>query len=257
MLIAGNVLRSEQVVDALPELPGWTEPGGVWAPGVLQRGASFVLYYTTTDTASGRQCISRATAGKPEGPYEDLSSTPMICPVELGGAIDPSPFVGSDGRVFLLWKNDGNCCGVPSRIFAQQLRDDGLEPTGPAVELLAATRSWEAGLVEAPSMVEHEDTWFLFYSANKWDTAAYAIGYATCVGPTGPCTKPLEGPWLAASDRAVGPGGQELYLDDGGAHRMVFHAWEPDAVGYAAGGFRRLYTVGVRFVGGRAVTGDP
>ena len=52
-----------------------------------------------------------------------------------------------------------------------------------AVELLAATQSQEAGLVEAPSMFEHEDTWFLFYSANKWDAAAYAIGYATCVGP--------------------------------------------------------------------------
>ena len=29
----------------------------------------------------------------------------------------------------------------------------------------------------------------LFYSANAWATADYAIGYATCEAPTGPCTK--------------------------------------------------------------------
>ena len=85
-------MRSEKVEDALPQLPAWAKDGGSWAPSVLARGETFVLYYTTTDAASGRQCISLAVADRPEGPYADTSTAPLVCPVEDGGAIDPSPF---------------------------------------------------------------------------------------------------------------------------------------------------------------------
>ncbi len=79
---SGELLRSEQVGDALPKPPAWSRPGGVWAPSVLEHDGQFVLYYTTTHAASGRQCISVATSNDPEGPYTDESRSPLICPLE-------------------------------------------------------------------------------------------------------------------------------------------------------------------------------
>ena len=247
VLTSGGILRSESSGDALPHLPAWSTPGAVWAPSVLRRGPRFVLYYATTDRASGRQCISVAVAEKAQGPFEDTSPGPLICPTELGGAIDPSPVVTPDGKEYLVWKADGNCCALPTAIYAQPMSDDGLRVAGPAQKILDSTQPWEAGIVEGPAMFEHSGAYYLFYSGNEWDTANYAIGYAVCNSPVGPCRKPLDRPWLSSSKRAAGPGSPEFFTDGGGDLRMVFHAWLNGTVGYRAGSFRSLYTVGVTF----------
>jgi len=254
VLITKGIIRSEKVQDALPTLPAWAADGGSWAPAVLQRDDRFVLYYTTTDAASGRQCISVATSPSAEGPNADISAAPLVCPVELGGAIDPSPFVDADGNAFLYWKNDGNCCGVPARLWVQPLSADGLSLSGPPTELLGADQAWEGGVVEAPSMADVDGALFLFYSGNAWNTAAYAIGYATCASPTGPCTKPLDHPWLGSSSRYAGPGGAEVFHDADGRARLVFHAWSADAIGYANNGYRQVLTTGLAVIDGRPVT---
>lgn len=256
VLLTRGIIRSEEVQDALPALPPWAKDGGTWAPAVLRRDGGYVLYYTTTDAASGRQCISLATSDDAEGPYVDVSAGPLVCPVELGGAIDPSPFVAADGAAFLYWKNDGNCCGVTTRLWVQPLAPDGRSLTGGAVELLRADQPWEGGVIEAPSMAELDGALFLFYSANAWNTAAYGIGYATCASPTGPCTKVLDHPWLGSSERAAGPGGQEVFRDANGAARLVFHAWDAKHVGYANGGYRQVLTTGLAVVDGHPVTTD-
>jgi len=94
--------------DPLPTLPRWAaqRDGLTWAPSVLARASGFVLYYTTRDSASGFQCISRARAARPDGPYADESPRPLVCQTSLCGSIDPSPFVAADGTVHLLWKSD-------------------------------------------------------------------------------------------------------------------------------------------------------
>jgi hypothetical protein len=248
VLTSGGIFRSERMADGLPHLPAWSAPGAVWAPSVLRRGPRFVLYYATTDAASGRQCISVAVAAKAQGPYDDTSPGPLVCPKELGGAIDPSPIVTPDGTPYLLWKADGNCCGLPTAIYVQPLGEDGLAVTAPAQKILESTQPWEAGIVEGPAMVEHAGAYYLFYSGNEWDTADYAIGYAVCDSPLGPCRKPLDQPWLGSSRKAAGPGSPEFFTV-GGSLRMVFHAWLNGTVGYRAGSFRSLYSVGISFDG--------
>jgi len=49
-----------------------------------------------------RQCISRAVSDNPAGPFVDERSEPLVCQLELGGSIDPSPFVDADGTPYLL-----------------------------------------------------------------------------------------------------------------------------------------------------------
>jgi beta-xylosidase len=245
--------------DALPRLPTWADPDPAftWAPSVLARDGRFILYYTARDRASGYQCISRATAESPQGPYTDDSARALVCPVAgsegLCGAIDPSPFVDAGGQPYLLWKSDENsaACHAPPRLWSQKLRDDGLELEGPASPLLTMDRPWELPIVEGPSMVAHDGTYYLFYSASEYESSKYAIGYATCTGPAGPCIKKtVDAPLRKSAGATLGPGGQEFF-DDGTGHWLVaYHAWTAPVASYRDGGARSLHIGRLSFDGG-------
>jgi beta-xylosidase len=230
--------------DALPQLPVWAakNQGLTWAPAVLKRGAAYVMYYTARHVASGFQCISRAIASAPEGPYVDTSTRPLICQVagdeKYCGSIDPSPFVDANGAAYLLWKSDENApaCAAPPRLWSALLASDGLTLAGPAMEILAMSASWEKPIIEGPSMMEHAGIYFLFYSANAYESAAYAMGYATCLSPTGPCKKvTTDGPWVQSATTALGPGGGEAFVDARGSAWMAYHAWTAPRTTYPAG----------------------
>jgi hypothetical protein len=240
VLTAGTVFRSASRHEALPTLPRWAAQNAsrVWAPSVLARGEGYVLYYTV-GAADGRQCISVATSQDPHGPFVDRSTGPFVCPTS-GGAIDPSPFVAGDGRAFLQWKDLEE--GV---IVASELAGDGLGLTGGVHALTAADQASEAGVVEGPSMVADHGRYHLFYSANDWRTANYAVGHAVCEAPLGPCEKPTAQPWLASSDGAQGPGGPEVFRDSNGLW-MVVHAWVGGRVGYPDGA-RNLFVLRLAF----------
>jgi hypothetical protein len=224
--------------DAFPTLPDWTTPGFVWAPAVYAHGDDYIAYYTTADTASKRQCVSRAVAPSPVGPFVDDSTGPLVCQSDLGGTIDPSIVTDVDGESWLLVKNDGNCCNITTSLWSQKLSPDGLDVVGEPTKLIDADQPWEGSLIEAPSLVIADGTYYLFYSANAWDTENYAVGYARCESITGPCTK-AEGPWMTSTAFAKGPGGQEFFAKDGFVW-MVYHGWERGQIGYPQGQ-RRLY----------------
>ena len=240
-------LRGEvELGDALPEVGSWTEKGLVWAPGVIDLGDDrFVLYYTSKDLESGLQCIGVATSDSAKGPYVDDRGEPFICQRELGGSIDASP-VMVDGDPWLVWKGDGNCCGLPTTLWAQQLGADGTTLVGERHGMAVNDQKWEGPLVEGPSVVVHDGRVHLFYSANRWDTADYSIGHAVCESITGPCEKDPE-PFLASGDEYSGPGGQEFFTDRAGQLWMAFHAWLPGEVGYDNGGQRRLFLERIEF----------
>ncbi|MBM3663071.1 MAG: hypothetical protein FJW94_09360 [Actinobacteria bacterium] len=235
--------------DALPEVPAWTVKGFQWAPSVYAVGdGTFVMYYSTpqppaTDGSPRRQCISRATSSAAGGPFVDDSPGPMICPVDKGGAIDPSVFIDGD-TLYLLWKGDGDCCNLPTIIYSQPLSIDGLSTAGPPTELIRDTQPWEANLVEAPSMITANGKNVLFYSANNWSTPNYAIGVAVCDSVNGPCVKPLQKPWLASIDYYSGPGGQEFFNTDGRVW-MIHHGFLPGEA--SSIGTRRLYLDALEF----------
>jgi Glycosyl hydrolases family 43 len=271
-LPAASGFEGTYLGDALPVLPSWTVPGFQWRPSVwAQSDGTYVLYYATpavdpldcvynphtagcvqtATRSSSAMCISRATSSSPSGPFVDDSTSAFICPTAQGGAIDPSVFVASDGTPWLLWKTDGDCCGLPTAIYSQQLAADGLSVAGPPHRLIGASQAWEGNLVEGPSMVESGGTYWLFYSANLWGTPDYGIGLARCASVTGPCTKPLGHAWLSSStsgQHAPGPGGEEFF-QIGGVIWMVHHALAPGQTGNLAQ--RRLYVDLVAFPPGR------
>ena len=107
----------------------------------------------------------------------------------LGGSIDPYPFLHPDGTPYLLWKADGNAIGQPSTLFAQVLTADGLALVGEPTALITSGAAWERPLIENPAMVVAAQSFVLLYSGGWWESDGYAVGYATCDTPLGPCTK--------------------------------------------------------------------
>lgn len=227
-------------VDALPVLPGWARRGRTWAPAVLGTGGRWVLYFTAWHAGSGRQCIGAGTAATPDGPFEPTQD-PVVCQLDLGGSIDPSPFTDASGS-YLLWKSDENAIGRRARLWAAPLTPAGTALAARPVALLEADRAWEAPLIENPAMVVGEDgrTW-LFYSAGPWATARYATGLARCDGPLGPCRKVTRtSPWMSSTGDMIGPGGLDTFRTPDGEQMVALHAWEPGRVGYAVGGRRSV-----------------
>jgi beta-xylosidase len=264
-----DLVTWEHLVDALPKLSAWSS-GDTWAPEVAKTSAGYVLYYTARDPelkrpdSNGSQCITVAVSAAPEGPFVDSTKAPLVCQPDLGGSIDATEFQDAGGARYLAWKNDGNCCGLPTRFFIQPLSADGLKLTGKATDMgVVNDQQWEGGVIEAPTLLLHDGTYYLFYSGNAYDTEFYSIGYATSKKVTGPYVDAPDNPLVASAwDRPItssarGPGHQSIVEDDDGELWMVFHAWDADAVGYANGGARTMWIAKLTFNGEKPVVDGP
>ncbi len=214
--------------DALPKLPRWASGGRTWAPDVSARaGGDYIMYFVANQFPSDKQCIGVATSPVVTGPYTPVGEQPLVCPLDEGGAIDPATFTDDDGIRYLLWKNDGNCCGQDTWIQIAPLSPDGTQLAGPPTKLFTQTEPWEGQLVEAPVLVKRDGQYVLFYSANDYATSDYAIGVATAPALMGPYVK--SGTPLLSTEssggRYIGPGGQDIVTTADG-DVMLFHGWD-------------------------------
>jgi arabinan endo-1,5-alpha-L-arabinosidase len=242
-----DLVNWEFIGEALPILPDWAvqDFGWVWAPDVSVTDDGYLMYFTARFAIedSGSQCVGAATSNSPTGPFESVGDEPFICQVSLGGSIDPSSFVDEDGTRYVLWKNDGNCCGGQTWIYIQQTSEDGLTLEGEPTRLITADEVWEGVLVEAPTLLQYEEQYFLFYSANDYLSTNYAIGYAVADTILGPYVKPESLPFLETSipDGIVSPGGQDIVLDAEGDTWMVYHTW-------ASGSYRPMNLITLQWI---------
>ncbi|MFB7462576.1 family 43 glycosylhydrolase [Streptomyces sp. NPDC056224] len=237
--------------DALPRLGGWADPNPrqVWAPEVFDNGRGFTMHYTALDRASGRQCIGVARSSSPNGPFRPVGDGPLVCPADEGGAIDAASYT-ENGRRYLLWKNDGNCCERDTWLHLQAVSWDGTRTTGEPIRLIKQDREWEGKVVEAPTLVKRDGRYVLFYSADFYRGDGYKTGYAVATGLTGPYTKAAAPLMTTASVSGAvrGPGGQDVVTGPDGRDRILFHGWRDDGVRR-----RVMYGAELGFADGRPV----
>jgi beta-xylosidase len=226
------------VSDALTALPQWADSSGTWAPDVTRIGNTYVMYYSV-HMAGGRHCLSVATATSPANQFVDNSTKPMLC-MPNGETIDPTTVVGPYNLRYMIWKGP-DAKGVAT-IYSQRLTANGLGFVGPrAVLMKAKPGTWTSYNIEAPAMLFTQNRWFLFYSGGNYWSPKYAVGYATCSGPLGPCTdRSPKTPWVGSHGAAYGPGGESFFVDPNGAIFMAYHAWGK-VQGYDKGGIRSLW----------------
>ncbi len=252
-----DLVEWEMLTDPLPELAAWsgltplfsdTPHQATWAPAAAQVDDSFILYYTTPalemERPDGRpsQCIGVAVADDPAGPFVDESEAPIVCQSDLGGSIDSTYFRDEDGAQYLVWKNDGNCCGIETRFYIQELSPDGLTVIGEPTDMGVANDTiWERSVIEAPTLIARDGTYYLFFSGNDFASAAYAVGYATSEDVLGPYEDAEENPILKTERPAGGPGHQSVLEDEDGDLWMTYHAWDVSRIGYQNGGRRSMW----------------
>ena len=252
-----DLVEWEMLVDPLPELASWSgltplfsdaPHKATWAPAAAQMDDRFVLYYTTPalemERPDGRpsQCIGVAVADDPTGPFVDESEAPIVCQADLGGSIDSTYFLDEDGSQYLVWKNDGNCCGIETRFYIQELSPNGLELLGEPTDMgVANDTMWERNVIEAPTLIARDGTYYLFFSGNDFASAAYAVGYATAEDVLGPYEDAEENPIVATERPAGGPGHQSVVEDEDGDLWITYHAWDVSHIGYQNGGRRAMW----------------
>lgn len=242
--------------EAFPVTPRWVS-SNVWAPDVMRRAdGKYILYYAGRDITVSHECIGHAIASAPGGPFIDRSAKPFVCQASLGGDIDPDTFTDSNGHIYLLWKNDGNCCGLNTYLYSQRLAPSGFKLLGKPVKLLREDAGWEGNLIEAPFMWKHAGKYYLFFSANNYASFDYAVGYAVCKSPQGPCKDGSGNPILTSKCNAAGPGGETIITDARGQTWMLYHAWNAGAVGDTTTG-RQLWLDRLLWKNGRPVVHGP
>lgn len=194
-----------------------------WAPEISQYQGKFFVYYTAREAASNRLAVAVATAAHPGGPYTDHG--PLIA--QEAGSIDAMPFTDAQGVRWLLWKEDGNSKKLPTPIWLQRLREDGLALVGEKREILRNDAKWEGAVVEGPFVLRRGDWYYLFYSGGACcgRNCNYALGVARAKTMSGPWEKAPTNPILAGNEAWRCPGHGSIVADPEGRYWLLYHAY--------------------------------
>ncbi len=214
--------------------PAWADHY-FWAPEISQEGQKTYIFYAA-HRQGGNLAVGVASADRPEGPYRDHG--PLVG--QPDGSIDAFPVRDEKGRLYLVWKEDGNSIGQPTPIWAQPLNAARTALTGEKKELFRNDpNSWEAGLVEGVSMVRHGGYFYAFYAGNGCcgSGCTYATGVARAKALLGPWEKYARNPVLASNDAWKCPG-HGTAVERNGHWYLLHHA-------YAAQGFQNVGRQGV------------
>jgi xylan 1,4-beta-xylosidase len=229
--IGGSVFR---------RMPRWAA-GALWAPEITRLNGGYAIFYSARPRRTWwmahrrsfhrRQtwyCLGVATAPGPGGPYRDRGR-PLRC--SRFGSIDPFPVRDERGRLYLLWKEDGNEFRRPTPILAQRMSEDARRLRGSPRELMRARDPWEGGRVEAPAVVRHDGYFYLFYSGNRCCTedCAYAVGVARSPTLLGRWERYPGNPILRDGNGWRCPGHVSLVADGTGSLKALFHAYRTGA----------------------------
>lgn len=229
-----------------------------WAPEVYERNGKYYLFFSSNSkdnpTNEGENFqIGVAVSDSPRGPFTDLMNRPVFkAPYPV---IDANVLFDEDsGRTYLYFSR---CCykhAVESEI-ADSARRAGtfqeveeswvygveMEPDfsgiigepvlllAPPTELSDTQAEWESRSVlsgevnrrwtEGSFIFKHNGTYYMMYSANSYQGAYYAVGYATSDNPLGPFVKSDFNPVLQEN---VSKGGVVM----GTGHNMMFRTPE-------------------------------
>lgn len=209
--------------------PGAWNQTDVWAPEVVYRNGVFYLSYTATRSSPDWRVeemarrIGVATAASPRGPFVDVGR-----PLTPGWGIDSHVFRDPrDGRDYLFY----------SYLYEPRLPGAGIvvdsmsEPTrvgGAPSHVTRGSEPWEDkdgdpnnGSLrytnEAPTVLERNGRYYMFYSGGSWDLPTYALGYAVADrlmdgGLEGPGWTKVEPPILRSTPLVEAPGHNSLVM---------------------------------------------
>lgn len=199
---------------------------GFWAPQWLKDGNRCYFTYTANE-----QTVL-ATADSWRGPFSQTEVRPIDASEKN---IDSFLFRDDDGKYYLYHVrfNHGNYIWVGEF----DIQKGEIKP-GTLKQCLTCTEPWESTanyvsdpIMEGPTVIKLDGTYYLFYSANHFMNIDYAVGYATASSPMGPWTKYDGNPIIHRS--IVGENGSghgDVFTNDKGDLYYVYHVHNSDSV---------------------------
>lgn len=217
--------------------------GSFWAPEIHKVGDAYYLLFSALWYGHNTMRIGIARAEHPGGPYENLKNEPLFDPGYA--TIDAHLMIDADGTPYLYYARDCSenvVNGVhTSQIYAVRLRDDLIEIASEPLLLTTPEQPWELRSGgeyrwnEGPFVVRHDGRYWLFYSANYFQSRDYGVGVAVADSPTGPFEKPEGNPllgWAADADgnALVSGPGHNACFEAGGEWFTSYHThYQPHA----------------------------
>ncbi len=199
---------------------------GFWAPQIYKNGTKYYFFYTANEQ------VAVANSSNIVGPYVQDSVRPID-----GSAknIDPFLFKDDDGKYYLYHVrfNRGNYLWVAEFDMATGNIDKAT-----LKQCLDYTDKWEKTddgkwdpIMEGPTVVKLDGSYYLLYSANHFLNPDYAMGYATSASPLGPWVKHEGNPVIHRS--IVGENGSghgDFFYGYDGKPYYVYHVHNNDSI---------------------------
>lgn len=199
---------------------------GFWAPQFYKLGDRYLCLYTANEQLAMAQSDSIGA----------LYTQTVVEPVDGSEKnIDPFLFRDDDGRFYLYHVrfDHGNFLWV-----AEFNPETGRIIEGTLTRVFKNDRPWEHTgaypsdpIMEGPTLIKLDGTYYLFYSANHFMSPDYAVGYATAPSPVGPWTKNEASPVISreiVGEKGSGHG--DVFTDNDGNLRYVYHVHHNDSV---------------------------
>jgi GH43 family beta-xylosidase len=202
-----------------------------WAPEVKFIDGKFYMSYSAR-IPNDRMKIRIAVSDNPLGPFINWSE-PFLLSDDFS-YIDSDLFLDGD-KVFMYFTKDCSFNMIDgkhtSQIYVAEMSKDLKSYSTQPILATTPSQNWENQngewrWNEGSFVMKHDQTYYLMYSANVFNSADYSVGYATASNPLGPWTKYAGNPILKKnlSIHASGPGHNSVTSSpDGKELFIVYH----------------------------------
>ncbi len=202
-------------------LPDWADYY-FWAPEITYDNRKVFVYYSA-HKKNGNLCVAVASADSIGGKFVDHG--PIVC--QAAGSIDAFEIRDENGKLYLVWKEDGNSINQPTPIWAQEMNESRTGLVGEKIKLFSNDQPWEGALVEGVSILRRGKFFYAFFSGSACCGRActYGLGVARAVSLSGPWEKYYANPVLTVSGRWK-CNGHGTPLEKDGRFYFLHHAYD-------------------------------
>lgn len=224
LLVSKDLHQWETRGHVFNQLPSWADYY-FWAPEITYDNGKVYVFYSA-HKKNGNLCLSVASASKPEGPYKDHG--PLMC--EAAGSIDAFSIRDENGKLYIIWKEDGNSVKKPTPIWAAELNEQRTAIVGEKKELFRNDVAWEQNLVEGVSMIRHGEYFYAFYAGAGCcgRGCTYATGIARSKNLLGPWEKYDKNPIQTGDENWKCPG-HGTPVEHDGKYYFLYHAYNKES----------------------------
>ena len=208
--------KEEGVLKAGDDTWGWK---GFWAPQWVETAQGWILFYTANEQ------IAVAEAQTLKGPFKQKQRKALDISEKN---IDPFLLCDDDGRCYLYHVrfDHGNYLWVAEMDMERmEIKRETLKRCFTVTQPWEITPAYKSDpIMEGPTVMKMRGKYYMFYSANHFLSADYAVGYAVADTPMGPWRKTDTNPILHQSlSGEKGDGHGDVFKGVDGNLYYVYH----------------------------------